>query len=218
MKYRLIIFDFDGTLVDTITDVGLCFNQALRQNGFPEHPLEAFSQFVGGNLETVVSRMLPKDQVTDENITNVKTVYRGLYLTSPKPNTNPYPGVRRLLDALKERNIKIAINSNKGQALLDDMTAKLFPQGYFDAVVGYSEDRPSKPDPYGVQMILDTCGCDREEALYVGDGRSDIDTAVNAGIPCIFVNWGQGTQQDKSDVRVFRSVDTAAGLSDLLLG
>jgi len=217
MKYKLVIFDFDGTLVDTITDVGLCFNEALRQNGFPEHPLENFVQFVGGDLETVVSRMLPQKKVTNENITNVKTVYRKLYLTSPKPNTKPYPGMMQLLDALKEKDVRIAINSNKGQLLLDDMTAKLFPENYFDAVVGYSEDRPSKPDPYGVQMILDICACHREESVYVGDGRSDIDTAVNAGIPCVFVNWGQGTPQDKTDKRIFHSVDTAACLSDLLL-
>ncbi len=77
---NLLIFDFDGTLIDTITDVGLCFNQALKQCDFPQHPLEKFSDFAGGNLETVVSKMLPQDRVTEENITAVKTRYREIYL------------------------------------------------------------------------------------------------------------------------------------------
>lgn len=214
---KLVILDFDGTAVDTITDVSLCFNEALRLNHFPQHPLKAFDRFVGGNLETVVSRMLPPEQVTEANITRVKTIYRELYLASSKPNTQPYPGVRELLDDLKAMNVMVAINSNKGQALLDDMVEKMFPPHYFITVVGYQESFPPKPDPYGVNLIIQACNSSEIDAIYIGDGRSDIETAANAGIPCIFVNWGQGTLKETECAQVHARVDTVDQLRSELL-
>lgn len=214
---RLVIWDFDGTAVDTITDVAICFNEALRCNGFPEHPIKAFDCFIGGDLETVVSRMLPQDQITEENITRVKMVYRRLYLSSDKPNTKPYPGMMQLLCELKAKGYCLAVNSNKGQQLLDNMVSKMFPEGFFDAVVGYEESRPSKPNPYGVYMICRICGMDISSAVYIGDGKSDISTAENAGIPCIFVTWGQGNTEDCKDSRVAHVVENSKQLRDVLL-
>lgn len=214
---RLIIWDFDGTAVDTITDVAISFNEALRSNGFPEHPIKAFDRFVGGDLETVVSRMLPQGQITEDNITRVKTLYRKLYLASDKPNTKPYPGMMELMCELKEKGYRQAINSNKGQMLLDDMVSRMFPQGFFDAVVGYEESRPSKPDPYGVRMICQGCKMDISDAVYIGDGKSDIATAANAGIPCVFVTWGQGKPEDRNDVRIACVVENSDQLRSALL-
>lgn len=213
---KLLIFDFDGTLVDTITDVGICFNQALKQNGLPQHPLSSFPKFVGGDLETVVSKMLPPGQATTENITKVKDSYRELYQKSLKPNTQPYPGVYPMLCELKKDGFCIAINSNKGQALLDQITEELFPRNFFNAVVGYEEARPPKPSPYGVELICKMCGCLKTEAIYIGDGKSDIDTAANAGIPCIFVEWGQGTEADQNDTRVIARVSDCGQLIEAI--
>lgn len=217
MKYDLVILDFDGTLVDTITDVGICFNEALAYCGLPQHPLERFGSFAGGNLETVVSKMLPPGQVTQENITRVKTKYRELYLSSEKPNTRPYKGMWELVCALKDRGVTLAINSNKGQALLDDMVQKMFPSGFFDSVVGYSEDRPSKPDPFGVCLIGEQTGRSLERAVYIGDGESDVRTAQNAGIPCIFVSWGQGDPAVAASAPMVTLVKSVEQLSQLLL-
>ena len=214
---KLFVFDFDGTLVDTITDVGVCFNAALEHYGFPTHPLEDYSRFVGGNLETVVSRLLPADSIQEENIDKVKTLYRKLYLNSDKPNTKPYPGILEILETLKQHGARLAINSNKGQALLDSLASQLFPECWFDASVGYLETRPSKPDPYGVRLICEECGCRIEDAIYIGDGKSDIDTAVNAGIPCVLVHWGQGSEADKKDPRVFAHVQTSMQLLEQLM-
>ena len=193
---KLLIFDFDGTLVDTITDVGICFNRALLQCDLPQHPLEKFSDFAGGNLETVVSKMLPPNAVTEKNIFSVKTLYRKLYLEDSKPNTKPYDGIMQLLNALKQSGYILAINSNKGQQLLDDMVEKIFGNNFFKSVVGYLESFPSKPDPYGVRKICAECHCSITEAIYIGDGMSDVVTAHNAGIPCVFVQWGQGHISD----------------------
>ena len=214
---KLLIFDCDGTLVNTIVDVALCFNEALISCGFPPHEIKAYDGFVGGNLETVVSRLLAPDVCTTENIDRVKTIYRRLYSASDKPNTQPYPGMVDMLDRLKARGFLLAVNTNKGQKLTDELLDKLFGQGYFDAVVGYEETRPSKPDPYGVDMICGLCGTDRGSAVYIGDGKSDIETACNAGIPCILATWGQTTDADRRDARPAFHADTVKQLEEIIL-
>lgn len=211
-----MIFDCDGTIVDTITDVALSFNAALKQCGFPEHPVEAYGGFVGGNLETIVTRLLPQNARNDKNVDQVKTVYRAIYSQSSKPNTQPYEGVLPMLQRLKEDGFILSVNTNKGQALTDDLLGKLFPNDFFTSIVGYEETRPSKPDPYGVDMICSVCKCTRDDAVYIGDGRSDINTADNAGIPCVFVTWGQGTDEDKMDARIFCVAETVTQLEQQL--
>lgn len=200
---KLLIMDFDGTLVDTITDVALCFNAALAANGMPQHPLVAFDNFVGGNLETVVSRMLPEHLKNDELMINrVKAAYRAFYMESDKRNTKPYAGILELLDMVQATGAQLAIHTNKGQQLVDSLVVKLFADRHFCAVVGYDESRPSKPDPDGVHRICAAAGCTIQEAIYVGDGKTDIDTAANAHIPCLLAAWGQTKPEDKADLRV----------------
>lgn len=190
--YKLVIFDFDGTLADTVKDVAVCFNEALKLCGFPQHSLQEVCNLVGGNLEVIISKLLPPEQAVPENIEKVKNLYRNIYSACSKENTFLYPGIMDLLLELKENKILLAVNSNKGQDLLLQMIEQMFPKGFFDAVAGYSEQYPPKPDPFGVERILQECRCRAEDAVYVGDGLSDIKTAQNAGLPCIFVPWGQG--------------------------
>lgn len=213
---KVIIFDFDGTLVDTVIDVAICFNKALELCGFPTHPVAAFDRFVGGNLETVVSKMLPDSARSMDNIDTVKNVYRQLYIQSDKPNTKPYPEMAELLMELKGLGFRIAVNSNKGQQLLEDIVVQLFPPSFFDSVVGYIEDKPPKPDPYGVDEICRQCGCTRMEAVYVGDGETDLATATNAEIPCIFVTWGQGDPMLTQDSRVYGTASNMRELGNVL--
>lgn len=198
---RLAVFDLDGTLVDSITDVGLCYNEALCACGFPEHPLPDYARFVGGNLEQVVARTLPPDQCTEESITRVKTLYRELYQNSPKTNTKPYPGILELLQQLTRRGVLLTINTNKAQALTDKLMGELFGGFDFCAVVGYREEMPSKPDPVGVNGILAAQGISPSEAVYIGDGETDIATAHAAGVPMVFVTWGQG-KACREDARI----------------
>lgn len=212
----LLIFDCDGTLVDTLQDVALCFNAVLSACGFPTYPLEAYGGFVGGNLETIVSRLLPEKERTGENIERVKMLYRERYGNSPKENTRPYDGIPQTLNRLKALGFLLAVNTNKGQKLTDDLLNRLFPHGMFAAVVGYEETRPSKPDPFGVDMICSACGRERGQAVYIGDGHSDIETARNAGIPLVFAAWGQGSPEDRSDPGVFAAADSVQQMEGIL--
>ena len=212
----LLIFDCDGTLVDTLTDVGRCFNMALAACGFPQHPIAAYGGFVGGNLETVVSKLLPGDMNCQDNVDRVKGIYRRIYAEDPKPNTLPFDGIQELLYCLKRDGFSLAVNSNKAQALTEKVIQKHFPADTFDAIVAYDENRPSKPDPYGVEAICRVCGKNLNSAIYIGDGRSDVLTAKNAKIPCIFVTWGQGTLSDCMDYENCYVANNVGELGEML--
>lgn len=216
MKKKLVIFDFDGTLVDTITDVGICFNEALLRCGFPTHPIEMYTHFVGGNLETVVSRLLPRECISDENIDNVKTIYRELYLSSCKPNTKPFSGIVDLLYTLQNSGVKVAIHTNKAQLLVDDLCERFFKQISFVGIWGYNPNFPSKPDAFGVNQIMEKASVLPSESVYVGDGLTDVLTSENAGIDCIYVTWGQGKPGDTESDAVKHIVNEVSELKFIL--
>ena len=207
---KICIFDFDGTLVNTITDVAICFNDSLEHYGFKAHPIDLYKNFVGGNLENVVSKLLEFNQskkYSDKDINNIKMYYQNLYLNSKKENTEPYPGIIELLKKLQENNIKLAINTNKKQILTEELTNKFFKDINFIKIVGYDPSFPSKPNPDGVFEILKLARINLEDAIYIGDGLSDVKTAENAGVDCIFCNWGQGKEEDKKSTSVKYIVD-----------
>lgn len=202
---KICIFDFDGTLVNTITDVAICFNQTLEKFGYNSHPIELYKNFIGGNLETVIGRLLSYNQtkeVTDEDVKNIKEYYSNLYLNSEKENTKPYDGIMDLLIRLQENNVFLAINTNKKQILTEELCDKFFKDIKFEKIIGYKEDYPSKPDPTGVYEIIESLNLEKQDAVYIGDTISDIKTAENAGIDAIFVEWGQGKEEDKNSETV----------------
>lgn len=196
MNDKLCIFDFDGTLVDTIKDVAICFNKALDTCGFETHPLDEYVNFVGGNLEAIVSKLLKVEYRNDENIMKVKNVYYNLYSNSTKENTNAYPNIDNLLNILQKNKVKIAINTNKKQALTEELCKKIFPNINFMKIIGYSEDYPSKPNPQGVFDIIKQANVKKANTFYIGDGKTDVETAKNAEISSILVTWGQMKKDD----------------------
>lgn len=188
---KLCIFDFDGTLVDTFTDAGIYYNKALEAYGFKTHNIEEYKYLMGGSLEEVVTRILEEKNRTEENINNVKKHYWDNYPTSSKENTKAYPGIQELLEELQKNNVKIAINTNKKQVIVDEMVKKIFPNINFVSVAGQNGKYPAKPDPEGVYQILKMCdGIEKNECIYIGDSKYDFETAQNAGIDAILVTWG----------------------------
>ena len=202
---KICIFDFDGTLMNTITDVAICFNETLEKFGYNSHPIELYNNFVGGNLETVIGKLLDYNQTkiaTESDIKKIKEYYSNLYLNCKKENTKPYYGIIELLKKLENNGILLAINTNKKQAFTGNLCKKFFNEVHFEKVIGYSEDYPSKPNPTAVYDILKCANLEKEDAVYIGDGLSDVKTAENAGIDAVFVEWGQGKEEDKNNSAV----------------
>lgn len=217
---KVCIFDFDGTLVNTITDVAICFNQTLEKFGYNSHPIELYKNFIGGNLETVIGRLLEYNQtkkVTDEDVKNIKEYYSNLYLNSKKENTKPYDGIMDLLIKLQENNIFLAINTNKKQILTEELCKKFFKNIKFEKIIGYKENYPSKPDPTGVYEIVETLNLEKQDAVYIGDTISDVKTAENAGIDAVFVEWGQGKEEDKNSDAVKLIVNKAEDIYNFII-
>ena len=188
--FKVFIFDLDGTLLDTLGDLAASVNYALRQNGMPEHSLDDVRRFVGNGVRKLMERAIPdgaSNPLFDEAFAN----FRQHYMAHSLDTTRPYDGIPETLAAIRERGCHIAVVSNKMMAATQELCRYFFP----DTVeVAIGEDEAAgirkKPAPDTVFAALRTLGVGKEDAVYVGDSDVDIQTAANAGIPCISVLWG----------------------------
>lgn len=203
---RLAIFDFDGTLFDSVHDVIICFNKALSMNGFPTLTREEYIERLGGNIDEVVPLIL-KDKNSKENIELIKKDYQKLYDNSNKDNTLPFPNSLEVLKELQERNILLAINSNRTTDSIKYFVSKFFKEIDFISIEGHNLDYPSKPNPHGVNNIIKKANVGLDEVIYIGDSKTDIKTAKNANVDCILVSWGYGNQTDYENDYVLKVID-----------
>lgn len=187
---KLVIFDLDGTLLNTIADLAAATNQALQHYGYPTHEVEAYRFFVGNGINKLFERALPKTERTEENILKIRSRFVPYYDTHNADLSRPYPGIPELLRTLQQKGIKIAVASNKYQAATRKLIAHYFPEINFVEVLGQREGIPAKPDPCIVHDIIAKAGVKQEEALYVGDSNVDMQTAHNAGVTAVGVAWG----------------------------
>ncbi len=192
---KLAIFDFDGTLFDSIWDVLECFNKSLAIHDFPILTREELIPCLGGDINQIVSLVL-KDNNSPQNVETLKETYLNCYNSSKKENTVPFPDAHELLKELQDKNVLLAVNSNRLNYSLKEFVGKYFSDIDFTAIEGQDESTPAKPDPYGVNMIIENANVDAGDAVYIGDSITDIKTAQNAGIDCIIVKWGYGVQKD----------------------
>ncbi len=191
---RLAIFDFDGTLFDSVCDVVICFNKTLTIHNFPTLTHEEYLDRLGGNIDEIVSLIL-KDKNTAKNIELVKKTYGQLYSKSPKENTRPFAGAHEILKALQEKGILLAINSNRSNDSVKYYIDRFFSDINFQAIEGHGLDYPSKPDPSAVINMMEKFKVTEDETLYIGDSITDIRTAQNAEIDCVLVSWGYGRKE-----------------------
>ena len=204
---KLAIFDFDGTLFNTVDDVIINFNVALKANGFPTLTREEYIERLGGNIDEIVSLIL-NDRNTPENIELIKREYGKLYADSKKENSKPFPDVLDLLMDLERKDVLIAINSNRTTPSIKQFVEKYLPDIDFLEIEGHNLDYPSKPSPFGVNRIIEMAGVSLDEAIYIGDSKTDIKTAQNAGIDCVIVKWGYGNQKDYENEYIMGAVDS----------
>lgn len=188
---KLVIFDLDGTLLNTIDDLGTAANHTLEELGLPQHTLDEYRLMVGNGMRKLIMRALPDDKASDDAfIDSTLKQFLEYYAQHIDVYTKPYPGVPELINTLSTAGYKLAVASNKIQAGAERLIERFFPGIPFVAVMGNSPLYPLKPDAAVVEYIMDKAGTDRAHTVMVGDSGTDIQTARNAGIPIIAVSWG----------------------------
>ena len=187
---KLVIFDLDGTLLNTIADLANSTNYALKVLGYPIHEPDKYNFMVGNGINKLFERALPDGEETEENVLRVRQEFVPYYDQHNADKSRPYPGVTELLETLQTAGMQLAVASNKYQAATEKLIAHYFPNIKFTAVFGQREGIPVKPDPIIVKEILQIAKVQEEETLYVGDSGVDMQTAINAGVTSCGVTWG----------------------------
>jgi phosphoglycolate phosphatase len=214
---NLIIFDLDGTLLNTIADLANSANHALRANGFPAHPLEAYRWFVGNGVSKLLERTLPEGEKTEENILRLRASFFPYYREHDTEYTAPYPGIPALLKQLQKRNVAMAVASNKYHAATCKLVAHYFPDVRFAKVLGQREGIAPKPDPAIVYDILAATATDRGKTLYVGDSNVDMQTAINSGVAACGVTWGFRPRAELEEFHPAYMVDSPEEIANIAL-
>ena len=189
-RYDAVIFDLDGTLLDTLDDLMDAVNHALAQMGFPTRSRGEVQTFVGNGVAKLMERAVPTG-TSPEDTARALEIFKGYYALHSKDKTAPYPGILEMLENLRAKGLKLAVVSNKFDAAVKDLAAGYFP-GLMDLAAGENEGTgiPKKPHPAMVLRTLETLEIPPERAVYVGDSDVDLETAKNAGLSCISVTWG----------------------------
>lgn len=187
---RLVIFDLDGTLLNTIDDLGTAANHALTALGFPTHPITAYPYFVGNGITRLLERVLPEDHRDHASVEVARKYFKEYYDQHLTDLTRPYPGIVDLLRDLRANDINIAVASNKYQKAVEELVNHFFGDLTWAAVEGNKDDYPVKPDPSIVFDILGKCPTPKSDVLYVGDSGVDMETARRACVESVGVTWG----------------------------
>ena len=214
MAYQTILFDLDGTLLDTLEDLADAVNHILERHRCPQRTLDEVRLFVGNGLGMLMRRSLPaqySQTVSDLLAEELRTYYTA----HSRIKTAPYAGVRELLETLHAAGAKVAVVSNKADEAVGELCSFYFP-GLVDAAVGETAGRRPKPAPDAVELALERLHVDKTDAVYVGDSQVDLDTAKAAGLPCIAVTWGFRPREDLVKAGAETLADSVEELSRLL--
>jgi phosphoglycolate phosphatase len=184
------IFDLDGTLLDTLQDLADSANEALAAAGLPVHPVDSYRTFVGDGIHMLVQRILPPNRCDDEMVAQVLALYRAAYGRRWDNLTRPYPGIPETLHELSFKPVKLAVLSNKPQKFTELCITHHLPGNPFHLVYGQRENVARKPDPEGALEIAKAFQVPPGEVVFIGDTKTDMDTATAAGMRAIGVSWG----------------------------
>ena len=214
IKSSVIIFDLDGTLLNTIDDLGYACNYALRQVGYPTFPISDYPAKVGNGINNLIRRALPENERTEENIQRVRTHFVPYYNRHNCDYTRPYDAIPEVLSALKAQGHLLAVASNKYQAATERIVNHFFPN-MFDVILGEREGIERKPNPQIVFDILSTFNI-THSTLYIGDSLVDYQTARNAQVPFVACSWGFVSREQLIEAGIERIIDTPQQILSLI--
>ena len=220
MMIKLIIFDLDGTLLNTLEDLADCTNFVLQKNGYPIHAIDAYKYFVGNGVEMLLRRALPKE-VTETSFAEIFQQFMKHYELHKADKTAPYEEIIETLETLQQKEILLAVATNKPHDLLPDLMRYYFPTIKWAAIFGNRKDVPIKPHP---QIVYDILNCrevaghisNKNEILYVGDTAVDMETAHKSSIRTVGVLWGFRTKNELVKANAHYIINTPKQLFKLL--
>jgi phosphoglycolate phosphatase len=218
MDFRAILFDLDGTLLDTLADIAESANHVLAAEGYPTHPIDAYRDFIGDGLVRLFGRVLPGDGRGADTIARCVGHFRETYAENWNVRTRPYDGVADLLDALGARGLTMAILSNKPHAFARRCVDAYLAAWHFQAVLGQRDGVPPKPDPAGALEVAGRLEVPPERFVYLGDTPTDVQTARTAGMHPVGASWGFRTVAELRSAGAARIIDRPLELIDVLDG
>ena len=213
---KLVIFDLDGTLLNTLDDLADAANFSMKSMNFPVHPVESFRYFVGNGVPKLIERCLPEGERSPERIEQALKIFSEYYGKHSTDKTQPYEGITELLDALREKGVKIAVASNKTDSFTVELVKKFFGER-FDFIRGGLPDVPKKPAPDIVFGIMSALGAEAEHTYFAGDSDVDIMTAKNAGITSIGCLWGFRTKNELVSAGAVHIAESPEEIYDIIV-
>lgn len=191
MSKKIVIFDLDGTLIDSLKDLKEAVNFALNKLNFEIHPLSSYEKFIGNGVNKLLKRAMPKEFRDDENMfVELKNIFLKYYDENLVVHTKPYDGIYDVLNSLKNRDIKLAVASNKYHKATIEIVNALFSEYEFEFVFGQRDSVKTKPNPAVINEIMTLSKVDKSEVLFIGDSLVDVETGKNANVDVCAVTWG----------------------------
>ena len=215
-NFKAVIFDLDGTLINSLQDIADSMNRVLAAKGFPTHNYEDYRYFIGKGLRNLVGRTLSDKDRTEENIIGLYADLTEDYEKNCLQNTKLYQGIPDLLNGLQKHQLKLAVLSNKADSFTRKIADELLAFWPFDVILGSKENLPRKPDPTGALLVSKALNADPAETLYVGDTSVDMSTAIAAGMFPVGVSWGFRTKEELLENGAKIVIDKPEELLELL--
>lgn len=209
-RYKAVIFDLDGTLLNTLEDLTDAVNHVMRQFNYPEHTIEEIRSFVGNGIKLLIERSLPYGKDNPE-FDKVFSEFKSYYTSHCQIKTRPYDGIMELISSLKEQGYKLAIVSNKNQSAVTELN-NIYFSNYISTAIGEKEGVRKKPAPDTVIKALSELGISSDDAVYVGDSDVDRETAKNSDMDCISVTWGFRERKLLESLKPYAIIDKPAEL------